>query len=180
MCNGRWVEQLECLPRVTAACNGHACTCNGRWVEQLEYLRDAGCLVSCSSDGSLRLSDLNRGACTLRHRLLNPSCKPITSFAWCQTHAMVATCGSERYIHWWSPSITKPVMTLHGHAAPVTQVVVDEVNSQLISRSVDHFVRVWDVRTHRCVQVIEPSKGAVGPTLLPCFPASLLPCYRCR
>ena len=34
---------------------------------------------------------------------------------------------------------------------------MDENNNQLISRSQDAFVRVWDVRTHRCVQVIPPT-----------------------
>eukprot|EP00966_Prymnesium_polylepis_P148550 3431626-Prymnesium_polylepis.1 len=136
------------------------------WIERLEYLRDLGGLMSCSADGTLQFADLGRGTCTVRNRLANPSDKPISCFAWCPSHAMVATCGVERHIHWWSPSITRPVVTLYGHAAAVTQVALDEGNHQLISRSVDEVVRVWDVRTHRCVQVIDPGKGTSAAVLV--------------
>ena len=43
-------------------------------------------------------------------------------YACASQHAMVATCGVERHIDWWSPSISRPVVTLYGHAAAVTQV----------------------------------------------------------
>ena len=33
---------------------------------------------------------------------------------------------------------------------------MDEGNHQLLSRSEDGYVRLWDVRTHRCVQVTGP------------------------
>jgi len=136
------------------------------WIERLEYLRDLGGVMSCSSDGTLQLSDLGRGTCSSRNRLSNPSAKPISSFAWCPSHAMVATCGVERHIHWWSPSIARPLMTLYGHAAAVTKVTIDESHHQLISRSVDQVVRVWDVRTHQCVQVIDPGKGQGAAVLV--------------
>ena len=42
---------------------------------------------------------------------------------------------------------------------------MDQKNNQLISRSDDCFVRVWDVRTHRCVQVIAPRLPAHTPSL---------------
>ena len=51
--------------------------------------------MSCSADGTLLLADLGRGTCTVRNRLTNPSEKPISCFAWCPSHAMVATCGVE-------------------------------------------------------------------------------------
>ena len=115
------------------------------WVEHLEYVRDQSALFSSSADGSLQLSDLARGTCTARHRVQNPSGKPIKSFAWCQQQGIVATCGVERHIDWWSPAISRPVVTLYGHAAAVTQVLMDEANHQLLSRSEDNCVRVWDV-----------------------------------
>ena len=57
------------------------------WIEKLEYLRDLGGLMSCSSDGTLQLSDLGRGACTVRNRLANPSEKPIGCFCGAATAA---------------------------------------------------------------------------------------------
>ena len=44
------------------------------------------------------------------------------------------------------------VVTLYGHAAAVAQVLMDDANHQLLSRDTSGCVRVWDVRTHRCVQ----------------------------
>ena len=56
--------------------------------------------------------------------MCNPSGKPIKSFAWCSKHAMVATCGVERHIDWWSPAIPQPVVTLYGHAAATEQLAL--------------------------------------------------------
>ena len=71
------------LPHLTAQLHS-------TWVEKLEWVRDLGGLMSSSADGSLQLSDLSRGAVVARHRVSNPSGKPIKSFAWCSKHAMVA------------------------------------------------------------------------------------------
>ncbi|KAL3905844.1 MAG: hypothetical protein SGPRY_010769, partial [Prymnesium sp.] len=132
------------------------------WVEKVEWSKELGGLMSCSSDGTLLLSDMGRGECTPRNKLSNPRGKPISCFVWCPAHAMVATCGVERCVHWWSPSISRPLVTLYGHAAPVSHVVLDEMHHQLISRSVDAVVRVWDVRMHRCVQ-----ERTAAPPLMP-------------
>ena len=55
-----------------------------------------GTLPSRHAAGTLQLSDLARGDVTCRHRLRNPSGKPLRCFAWSPLHATVATCGIER------------------------------------------------------------------------------------
>ena len=129
------------------------------WVEKIEWVPDLNGLLSCGADGTLLISDLGRGTCTERNRLRHPNGKGIHSLAWCSSLAAVATCGIERQILWWSPSLARPVFKLSGHTATVTEVLLDERNLQLISSSEDSVVRVWDVRTHKCVQAIEPLRG---------------------
>lgn len=48
-----------------------------------------------------------------------------------------------------------------GHAAPVWTVAFDATGNVLASGSKDESVRLWDVQTHRCLQVLEGHKSDV-------------------
>ena len=41
-----------------------------------------------------------------------------------------------------------------GHAAPVTRVAVDDARLQVVSMSTDNTIKVWDMRTNKCVQTM--------------------------
>ena len=49
--------------------------------------------------------------------------------------------------------------TLHGHNASVCSVVANDITNQLISLSVDHTIRVWDIRNQKCVQIIQDNNA---------------------
>lgn len=51
---------------------------------------------------------------------------------------------------------------LYGHSASVTEVIVSEVENQLISMSTDKVVKIWDIRSHKCLQTIV-DKGVYWP-----------------
>ena len=127
------------------------------WIEMLALSKEAGGLLSCSTDGTLQLHTLTvHGELRLRHQLTSPTGKPITCFAYSVPHAAVATCGIERQVHWWSLSIAEPIVTLYGHAAAVVSLSTDDRNHQLISLDSESNVRVWDVRRFVTVQCITP------------------------
>lgn len=67
------------------------CALHDGSVEKLEWEKDLNGLMSCSSDGTLKVSDFGRGAITPRHTLTNPTGKPIQSFVWSSSHAMAGS-----------------------------------------------------------------------------------------
>jgi WD40 repeat protein len=120
------------------------------WVNQLVYVEGQG-LFSCSSDGSVVLSDLVKGDkkwCVKAHK------KGVNDIAWCQSQQWLASCGLGRAILLWQISISSPVFTLEGHQASVQSLCMHEATNTLISLDTDRVLNVWDTRTLRCVQHI--------------------------
>ena len=108
------------------------------WVHKIAHVKDAGGLISCADDGTLKVHTLGvHGELKLRYSLRSPTSKPILAFSYSAAHAALATCGMERCIYWWSLSIAEPINTLYGHAAAVCNVIIDDTNHQLISCDTD-------------------------------------------
>ena len=137
------------------------------WIERISLSKEAGGLLSCSTDGTLQLHTLTvHGEFRLRNKVSSPTGKPIVCYAYSAPHASVATCGIERQIHWWSLSIAEPIVTMYGHAAAVVSLQMDDRNHQLISLDSESNVRVWDVRRFMTVQVIAPQENCPVSILL--------------
>lgn len=137
------------------------------WVRRLAFVKEAGGLVSCADDGTLRVHTLGvHGDLRPRYLLTSPTQKPMHAFCYSQKHAAVATCGLERHVHWWSLSIAEPISTFYGHAAAVVDVAIDDEHHQLISVDTDACVRIWCVRRFVSVQVIDSPHGAPVTALL--------------
>ena len=143
------------------------CGIHEEWVRRLAFIKEAGGLVSCADDGTLRVHTLGvHGDLRPRYMLTAPTKKPIHAFCYSQKHAAVATCGLERHVHWWSLSIAEPISTFYGHAAAVVDVAIDDEHHQLISVDTDACVRIWCVRRFVSVQVIDSPHGAPVTALL--------------
>ncbi|PRW05751.1 WD repeat-containing on Y chromosome-like [Chlorella sorokiniana] len=122
------------------------------WVTRVEHIPDVG-LVSSSLDATLAMLDLKRRklvASVGLHR------KPVRTFGYSPTFSLVASGGVERSVLLWQPkgNVNRKVGELAGHSAGVSQLVVADEQSQVITLSDDHVVRVWDLRNHKCVQAL--------------------------
>lgn len=101
-------------------------------VERLGWVSELNGMLSCSADGTLKLSDLGDNTIRPRNVLRSPAGQPISSFVWCAAQALVATCSRcERLIHLWSPSVASPVASLVGHAAAIAQIELDDRSNQV-------------------------------------------------
>jgi len=77
----------------------------------------------------------------------------------------------------WNPFTGKALGQLAGHGASVLELRMNENDHQLISLAADKVVKVWDIRTYKCLQVRRLSRPrSVGffPTL---FSALLLTAF---
>jgi len=107
------------------------------WVTKIEYNTDLNALVSSSSDGTVKITEvLNR--CTTKMTLKGHP-KGVTSFAWCSYMDVLATCGLERQINVYNPGYQIPIFKLYGHTAQVLDVV-SAGQSQFISLDAEQVI----------------------------------------
>ena len=77
------------------------------------------------------------------------------------------SCGLERTVSLWTPYTSssgnaKPLAVLQGHTASVLHVAINDDGFQLFSCSVDKCIKVWDLRSQKCMQTIH-DKTAYRP-----------------
>ncbi len=68
---------------------------------------------------------------------------------------MIVTGGNDAVVKMWNPFITTtPSLYLQGHQAPVLHVVINHKKEQVISVSKTNEIRVHDLNTQVCLQVL--------------------------
>lgn len=133
-----------------------------RTLSQVHYYPDLNFMISSSLDGTLKIDgELGRKNATTR--TLGEAQTPhsavkrgVYSFAWSGTSKLLASCGLERTISLWNPYTRnpKPLAVLQGHTASVLHVAINDEGFQLYSCSTDKCIKVWDLRSHKCLQTI--------------------------
>ena len=83
-----------------------------------------------------------------------PHTRGVYGFDVCKAFNFIATCGVERDIMLWNPFTGRSIGMLTGHTASVQKVIVVEDDNQLISLSTDKVIKIWDLRTNKCMQTI--------------------------
>jgi WD40 repeat protein len=149
------------------------------WVTKVEYYPDLNFMISSSLDGTLKIGEIEsmvtkrpnriksesnagerRGATT---RVLGESNsahsavkRGVYTFTWSNTCKQLASSGLERTISLWNPYTRnpKPLAVLQGHTSSVQHVAINDDGFQLFSCSVDKCIKVWDLRSHKCLQTI--------------------------
>jgi len=122
------------------------------WINKLQYISDLDGILTCSSDSTIKLIDLERVEERKVHKYHH---KSVLAFAWCRDFKFIASCGEERNVVVWNPfSKNAAVNFLHGHNAAIVDIALNEEKSQLISLGVDKVIKIWDIRNYRCIQTI--------------------------
>jgi WD40 repeat protein len=60
----------------------------------------------------------------------------------------------------WGRDKLRPALNTDGHTAPVTQALFTHDGAHLITVSLDQTIRIWDVDTGECLQVLRPPLGS--------------------
>ena len=145
------------------------------WVTKVEYYPDLNFCISSSLDGTVKIGELEGLLTKKANRVTDgiSAKKPNTTrvlgegahgapkrgvytFDWSSTAKQLASAGLERTIQLWNPYTRnpKPLAVLQGHTSSVLHVSVNDEGFQLFSCSVDKVIKVWDLRTHKCMQTI--------------------------
>ena len=81
-------------------------------------------------------------------------------------NSTIASVGHENYINLWSPEISlfkAYIGRLEGHNSTVVDAQFNDQTPFLISLDVKENVRIWDIRTQDCLQIITRNSSSVTP-----------------
>ncbi|MBW4519771.1 MAG: NACHT domain-containing protein [Scytolyngbya sp. HA4215-MV1] len=168
----RWwdTETGDCLRVVSANNGGHA------W--GVVFHPEGHLLASVGNNSQVYLWDADSGECL---RQLQGHTGILGALAFSPDGTLLASGRSDRTIRLWDVSTGNCVSVLEGHTSGVTAMVFLPPNSFdlatchgqiLVSGSLDETIRLWDVETGECLQVIRPDRlyegmniaGATGLT----------------
>jgi WD40 repeat protein len=124
-------------------------------------------VVSTGLDGVLSVANLENWSGATSAQRCQTQRQGLNSFAYSARHSCFVTGGIDRTVRLWNADSCGMIETLSGHKASVVDVVVNDDLHQIVSASADHVVKVWDVRTYKCLQTISTvnSSGATREEL---------------
>lgn len=129
------------------------------WCTKLMYVPELSVVVSSSVDSKIKLVDINTNASVHNmfkvRQTVGLHTKAVYDFDWCNAYSIFVSAGVERDVMLWHGSTGHKVGSLVGHTASVSNVVVDNNLQQVISLSTDKTMKIWDLRTNRCIQTME-------------------------
>lgn len=91
----------------------------------------------------------------------------VRKLSYCHLYnSCIASVGHESYIHVWSPEISlykAHLGKLEGHNSTVVDAQFCDQTPFLVSLDIKENVRIWDIRTLSCLQIITRNSQAVTP-----------------
>jgi WD40 repeat protein len=130
-------------------------------VTKLRVHRPLDVILSSGMDSDVHMSHLERGTILKTFRgssvaSLRSHSRGVRGFDISTTNPMlVGTFGLERFAILWDPQVGKPLHVLHGHTARIVDLKFSPQRDNMIfTYSDDLTLRVWDMRTLRCIQQI--------------------------
>ena len=128
------------------------------WARSARYMPNLDCILTCSTtdQNSLVIGWLEKFRQPKQIRTAKCSVEQgFLHFDFNTRLSLIATAGCNHHICFWNPYVvSKPNGILHGHMAPVVQVIFVDSRSQLISFSKDKVLRLWDIALQTCLQRI--------------------------
>ena len=129
-------------------------------VSKLQYSSYLNGIISSSWDGSLRIYNIGKQAVAQTFvggqgpTASSSSQKAVFSFDWSEELQILASCGSERKVYIWNPFLSQPVFRIVGLQQPLVGVCLNGQHGQVLTFSQDKCIKVWDIRTFRCIQTL--------------------------
>jgi WD40 repeat protein len=109
-------------------------------------------LVSGSMDSTVRIWNLRSNAPL---KVLRGHVRGVTSVSFSNEQRVLCSCGFDHEVLVWNPYVeTRPSGKLRGHTCSVLRVECVEGTYEAISVDIEGNVRIWDLRTLSCVQIL--------------------------
>lgn len=130
--------------RILETLDAHA----GDSVRRVSLVPNVG-LISAGMDARLVITDPERWQVV---RTMKGHKRGVYSFANCHYYRCVLSAGFDRKVLVWDPYISTPTGSLGAHHTNILDVVVNEDKNQIITTCADKKIKVFDIRTFKCIQ----------------------------
>ncbi|KAG2341135.1 WD40 repeat-like protein [Suillus weaverae] len=128
------------------------------WVRGVAHLPDAQRIITCSSDGSLRLWDLKSGAQIGDEWRDEGDEAQVSTMALSPNGKTLASGSNDGTVRLWDVETGKVVVKWKGHTRLVMSVCWSPNGERVVSGSYDGTARVWDVKSEEPVKGLNPIK----------------------
>ena len=133
-------------------------TVHNGWVTHLLEASQLQGFISSSSDGTVQVFDVHKEESYIRMESDigdGPgSGRGVTHFDYSTDKNLLCACGIARDAVVWNPKARQKMCKLGEHRAAICSVMFVDKYSQLLTLSEDKVLKIWDVRTFRCVQTL--------------------------
>jgi WD40 repeat protein/formylglycine-generating enzyme required for sulfatase activity len=119
--------------------------------------------LSASSDGTLRLWELESGRCV---RTFEGHTGAVQSIGWSLGGRYALSGGVDGTVRLWEVSSGRCLRTFEGHAGAVTSGVQSSDGRYALSGSADQTLRLWDCRSGRCLRTYRGHTSDVNSVCL--------------
>eukprot|EP01050_Picozoa_sp_SAG11_P022317 SAG11_NODE_4190_length_2022_cov_1.844514_1_plen_588_part_10 len=106
-------------------------------------------IVSTGLDGVLSVANIESMKTPMQKRTPRQG---LNSFSFSARNSFFATAGIDRTVRLWNADSCSVLEALLGHKAAVVEVIVNDDLRHIMSASADHVVKIWDIRTYKCLQ----------------------------
>jgi small GTP-binding protein len=121
-------------------------------VDVYAFSPDGKRALTSSSDGTVRLWDLETGRCL---RVLQGHTSPIYRVAWSVDQRRALSGSDDKTVRLWDVETGRCLHVLKGHTGGVNWVAWSTDERCALSGGDDKTVRLWDLETGRCLRVLE-------------------------
>ena len=121
--------------------------------------------ISCSSDGTARVWDLEIGDCMLQ---MSGHAGPITSMAITGDGSLLVTSSEDGTMRAYELEKGQCLRVLAGHDGPVTAMAIDPFGRFIVSGGQDKTLRFWDLASARVLKMLKFPSPVVAITLSSC------------
>jgi len=106
-------------------------------------------LISGGLDSRIAITDISKGEVV---RYLSGHERGVYALAYSSSYRCLLSAGFEPNVYVWDPYYQKPIGHLHAQHNNIVDVLVNEPKNQIITVSADKKIKVFDIRTFKCIQ----------------------------
>ena len=128
------------------------------WITSLAFIAERDWLVSSSFDKTVRLWDIQTGACL---KVFTGHTQWIWGLALSPDNNLIASCGDDCTIRVWNIATGQCIRVLTDHSNWVWAVAFSPDGNTLASASYDCTIRLWTVETGECKQVLRDHENSI-------------------